>query len=239
MNYDQFLLDVGELTAFGDDDADLLAMIPATIEYAEGRIYNDPFFDFLATRAASAALCTLNTRAVTKPAALISVDEVNVITPAGSLPDANGSTRNPLLPVSLSWLQAIWKGSSGVTGATGLPAQIAPLTDVTFQLGPVPDAAYYLEWIGPTRPTAFSAVNPSTFITANMPEVFLAASMVFLSGWMKNFGAQGDNPQQAQSWENQYQALKVGPQIVEARRKWEGQGWSSQPPAQVAKPDRS
>lgn len=239
MNYSEFLIDVGELTAMGADDADLLVIIPATIEYVEGRIYNDPFFDFLSTRQASTVACTIGTRTVTKPAALISVDSVNLITPAGAVPDAVGSSRVPLEPRSLPYIDAVWSGASGVTGATGQPKDYAPFTDAAFKLGPVPAAAYVLEFLGPTRPAALSEANPTTFITVNMPELFLAGAMVFLSGWMKNFSAASDNPEMPVNWEQQFNVLKIGPQVVEARRKFASVGWTSQPPTLVAQPPRS
>jgi hypothetical protein len=55
----------------------------------------------------------------------------------------------------------------------------------------------------------------------------MAASMVFASGYMRNFGSQADDPRMSQSWESQYQLLKASAQTEQARQRFESWGWSS------------
>ena len=76
-----------------------------------------------------------------------------------------------------------------------------------------------VEVIGRIRPTALSAGNPTTYISQTYPDLLIAASMIFVSGYQKNYGAQQDNPQQAQSWENQYKMLLASAQSEEAARR--------------------
>ena len=40
-------------------------------------------------------------------------------------------------------------------------------------------------------------------------------------------GSQSDNPQQAQSWEAQYQGLIKSAEMEEVRKKFAGPGWTS------------
>ena len=97
----------------------------------------------------------------------------------------------------------------------------------TIVFGPSPNASYYVEVIGTIRPEALSVTNTTTAITTYIPDVFMAASMVFASGYMRNFGSQADDPKMAQSWEAQYQTLKASTSAEQARQRFESWGWSS------------
>jgi hypothetical protein len=83
-----------------------------------------------------------------------------------------------------------------------------------------------------------SSTNKTTFISLYLPDVFIMASMVYISGYQRNFGRQSDDPAMAQSYESQYQALLRGAAVEEARKKFEASGWTSQAPTAVATPSR-
>lgn len=215
-------------------------ILPGIIDYAEGRIYRDPNFDFLTTYGAQNASCTINNRNIVRPTTMLIVSAMNIISPAPSAPDALGSKRIPLERATLAFLDATWPSAYDNTAATvGVPQYYAPLSDTAFRLAPTPNAAFVAEFVGTTRPVALSSSNTTTFLTLNFADLFLAASMIFASGMMKNFGSQADNPQQAQSWENQFQILKTGAAVEEARRKSQGAAWTTKPPPPIASPPRS
>jgi len=67
----------------------------------------------------------------------------------------------------------------------------------------------------------------------------VAATMIFLSGYMRNFGAESDNPQMAQSWENQYKALMATASVDSMRQKFESAAWTAQSPTPLATPPRA
>lgn len=77
-----------------------------------------------------------------------------------------------------------------------------------------------------------------TFISEYLPDLLIMASMVYISAYQRNFGRQSDDPQMAQSYENQYQLLLRSAGVEEARKKFEAGGWSSQSPSSVATPTR-
>lgn len=207
-------------------------MLPRGIEYGELRIYRD--LDFLSTNAATTALLISGNRNITVPTSIIILDAVNIVTPSTQTsPDAG--SRNPCERVSLDYLNAVY--SNGAT--TGLPAKYALLTDTTVKLGPAPDAAYTAEFIGNVRPAALSMTNTTTWLATNLPDLFLAAQMIWWTGYQQNFGAQADNPQSAQSWEKTYQDLKAGAMVEEWRRKSEAPGWSPNSPAPAAAQPRT
>jgi len=88
--------------------------------------------------------------------------------------------------------------------------------------------------------TIGAAVNNSstTFISLYLPDVFIMASMIYISAYQRNFGKMNDDPQMAVSYESQYQALLKGAMVEEARKKFESSAWTSQSPAPVATPTR-
>jgi hypothetical protein len=83
-----------------------------------------------------------------------------------------------------------------------------------------------------------SATNTTTFISNYLPDVFIMASMIYVSGYQRNFGRANDDPQMAVSYESQYQALLKSALVEEARKKFDASGWSSQSPSPVATPTR-
>jgi hypothetical protein len=85
-----------------------------------------------------------------------------------------------------------------------------------------------------------TAVNESdsTFISTYLPDVFIMASMIYISAYQRNFGKLNDDPQMAITYESQYQALLKGAVVEEARKKFEASAWTSQGPAPVATPTR-
>jgi 3D (Asp-Asp-Asp) domain-containing protein len=88
--------------------------------------------------------------------------------------------------------------------------------------------------------TIGTAALPSstTFISLNLPDVFIMASMIYVSAYQRNFGRANDDPQMAVTYESQYQALLKGAAVEEARKKFEAAGWSSQSPSTFATPTR-
>ena len=95
-------------------------------------------------------------------------------------------------------------------------------------------AAYRVEVVGTIRPTPLSATNTTTFLTLYLPDLFMAASLVFAGENMRDFGAEGGNPAVAQTWEQNYQALMASANAEELRKRFAGPGWSSM--SQVANP---
>lgn len=231
-DYTTYSQALAELMVTETAQANFVAILPSIIDYAEQRIYRE--LDLLSTvvRDSSGVLST-NNRNFTLPTSVgtfIVVLGANVITPAGTAPDSG--TRNPLVPVSRDYLDYAWPS---VTGAS-MPTSYAMITQSAIIVGPWPDAGYVIEVVGTQRPTPLSASNTTTFLTVNLPDLFMAASMVFSSGYQKNFGAQADDPKMGASWENQYQLLKASANVEEFRKKLQATGWSSQMPSPLTPP---
>jgi hypothetical protein len=88
------------------------------------------------------------------------------------------------------------------------------------------------------RPSPLSFTNQTTFLSTYMPDLFLAASMVWGFGYQRDFGGQADDPATAQSWEHQYESLRIGIDVEEMRKKSASVSWSSYHPTPTANTQR-
>ena len=217
------------------NNADYLIILPQMITYAENRMYRD--LDFLFTSISTTAYgLTAGSRQIAVPTGTFVVPEqINVLTPSGSSnPDT--ATRVPLLPTTKEFLDSVY--GSGATANRGVPQYFVPFDDYTFLVGPYPDANYTCEIVGTYRPESMSATNKTTFISLYLPDLFIMASMIYVSAYQRNFVRANDDPQMAVTYESQYQALLGKADLEENRKKFEAAAWSSQEPSVSATPTR-
>jgi hypothetical protein len=229
LTYATYKTALATLSVVPETDPNWLLILPDAIDYAELRIYRD--LDLLSTVTTDTSFSTTANASKVQltQGTFVTLQNVNVITPAGtSNPDLG--TRNPVLPVSKEYIQYSWPSSTNA----GVPEYFAMIDERTFSLGPWPDDAYTLEIIGTYRPATLSVSNTTTFISQYLPDLFLMASMIFVSGYQRNFGRQSDDPAMAQSYESQYQALLRGATVEEYRKKFAASGWTSISPSPVA-----
>ncbi len=236
LTYTQYVNSIVNLMPAVASDPSFTTMLPNMIDDAEQRIYRE--LDLLNTvvRDSSAALAT-STRTFNLPTSIgipLVTEDINVITPAGTTNPELG-TRNPLTPASKEMLDALFPSSSG----SSVPAYFAMVTQGQIVVGPWPDQAYQVEWVGTQRPAPLSVTNTTTLLSTYFPDLFIAASMVFASGFMKNFGAAVDDPKMGVTWDAHYTSLRSSADIEEARKKFTEAGWSSKQPAPQATPPRT
>jgi hypothetical protein len=233
-----YVTQMATMAVVAETDPAFLTILPQMIVYAELRMYRD--LDFLFTSGVSTAYSltagnrTLNVPADTFPlGTLVVPEQINVL--VGST-DPDLADRVPLLPTTKEFLDAVY--GSGAVANRGVPQYWVPFDDYTFLVGPYPDDNYTVELVGTYRPASLSASNPTTFISLNLPDIMIMASMVYISAYQRNFGRMNDDPQMAISYESQYQTLLKGAMVEEARKKFEAAGWSSQSPSPIATPTR-
>ena len=211
-------------------------MLPGMIDYAEQRIYREG--DFLSTYITDISTNVVaNSRVFNYPTSIgffLVIDQINIFTPISAT--SSNATRVPLTVASKHFIDNMYPNNSS---GTGVPKFFAPATDARAILGPVPDQSYNVEVIGTQRPPALSASNSSTYLTQNLPDLFIAASMIFASGYMRNFGSQADDAAMAVSWSKQYDLLFASAGMEELRKKYSGQAWQSQISNPIATPPRS
>jgi len=217
--YTTYKTALATLMVVPESDSDFVAILPSIIDYAENRCYQD--LDLLSTtvRQSSGSL-TANSRSFTSSnpssGTWVTIQGMNVLTPVGST-TANG-TRNPVMPASLRLIDFLYPTETA--SGTSVPALYAMIGDNSFVVGPAPDAAYAVEVIGQVRPTALSVSNTTTILSTYFPQLLITSSMIFASGFQKNFSAASDDPQTPIGWEAQYKKLLVSAQTEEVRKKY-------------------
>ena len=214
-------------------DTNFQTILPQMITYAEDRICRD--LDFLSTQTSiSANALTVGSRTLTiAPGTIVTSQQMNILTPVGTTNPESG-VRNPCLPVTKEWLDVVYGDSS----YTAIPQYYAPFNDNIFYFGPYPDQAYNVEIVGTIRPASLSATNQTTFISTYLPDLFIMASMIYISAYQRNFGIVNNDPAMAMTYETAYDNLLKGAAIEETRKKYQSSGWTSESPAVVASPSR-
>ena len=252
LTYSTYVTQIATMAVVDQNDAAFQTILPQMITYAENRIYRDVDFLFTSTSLHGASFVLmpgnrnllfnldLSTNTDASQGTFVVSEQINLLT------DANGNAaittnpdacvRTPLLPATKEFLDAVY--GSSLTANLGKPIYFAPFNDTLFYVGPVPDQAYPVEVVGTYRPNSLSATNTTTFISNYLPDVFIMASMVYISAYQRNFGRANDDPQMAITYEGQYQATLKGALIEEARKKFTSSGWASQSPSPIATPSR-
>jgi hypothetical protein len=236
LTYSSFVTSIANLMAIPSSDGNLATVLPNIIDDAEQRLYRELDLINTVVRDSSTSFSTA-TRTFNLPSSLgtfVVVEDFNVITPAGQTNPELG-TRNPLVPASKEMLDFLFPSST----ASAVPSYFAMVSQSTVVVGPFPDQAYQVEVVGTIRPPALSSSVATTLLSVYFPDVFIAASMVFAAGYMKNFGVMADDPKMGVSWESHLGALMASAQVEENRKKFAGPGWSPKQPAPLATPPRN
>jgi hypothetical protein len=172
----------------------------------------------------------------------------------GPYPDANYTCEivGTYRPDSLGYLPAVTAATTGGTisfasahgmasGQTICLAGFSPSTwNGSFQITVNNPTTISISTAATTATTLGTAANGSstTFISLYLPDIFIMASMIYISAYQRNFGRANDDPQMAITYESQYQALLKSAMMEENRKKFEAAAWSSQSPSTAATPTR-
>ena len=252
LTYSQYVTQIATMAVVAETDAAFITILPSMVTYAENRMYRDIDFMFTSTSlhgttfvlAAGNRNLSFNidlaSNSDAQAGTFVVSEQINLLTDAeGNAADTtnpDACVRVPLLPTTKEFLDAVY--GSSLTANRGQPQYFVPFNETLFFVGPVPDQAYPVEVVGTYRPNSLSASNTTTFISLYLPDVFIMASMIYISAYQRNFGRLNDDPQMAITYESQYQALLKSAIVEEARKKFDAAGWSSQSPATVATPTR-
>jgi hypothetical protein len=233
LTYATYVAELALLSQFNATDPNFESNLPSCIDYATDRIVRE--LNLLSTMTANSTLALTTGTRILSLASLSPIFnvlmDVNVLVPAGQT-DPDLCARTQLTIQSRAFLNATYGTAPPVGGVVGVPQYFAMVTDQAIMVGPYPDQAYGVELIGTVRPTPISPSVATNWISLYLPDLFLAASMIQMSGYMKNFGAQADDPKMAMSWSDQYTTLRDSAATEDAMRKYMATGWTSQLPNQ-------
>lgn len=230
-------------------DPAMQGALPSILNYAEGRITRD--IDPLASR-------TSKIYALTAGAPVFSVDPndfqvvqtIEVVQTSDNTITGNVVNSVPVVPVSPEFIQNVYGGIS----SSGTPQYYAmygsaynseqdTVTNVLF--GPPPAFGFFIRVNGTQRqPSLYQnavsgiADTEFTYISQWYPDLLIVASMIYVSGFQRNWAAASDDPQMAQTYETQYRALLAGAASQEDKRKQQASAWSSYGTPTSATPTR-
>jgi len=243
LTYDDYVNQIATMAIIPSDDPNYLTIIPQMISYAEDRIQRD--LDFLASQTTMvySGAVQLGASDVGVPLSdFISIQTVQ-ISPIVVDPQIN-TPYYSLLPVGKEFIQNVYgynqvdnRGTPQYFAMNGAYSGTNP-TYWQILFGPTADNNYDLTVTGTLRFAPISSDNTTTFISTYLPELFIMASMIYISAYQRNFGRESDDPQMAQSYENQYQLLLKGATIEEFRKKFQSSAWAPYSPSPVATPTR-
>ena len=221
----------GVLQLFDGNGTILNSVTSQMIDYAELRIQRDLDLEQSVTNNSALSLTSGNN--------LLTMD-VNSFITVQSISYVSGTQTIRILPTSRAFINEVYPDSA----VQGPPVYFAPYggdasttggTSQLFLFGPSPDQSYALSINGTVRMISLNSFASSsgpastnyTFISAYLPDLLLMASMIYLSGFQRNFGRQADDPTMAVSYEQQYQSLLKGAMTEENRRKMWASAWTS------------
>jgi hypothetical protein len=252
LTYSTYVTQIATMAVVAENDPAFVTILPQIITYAENRMYRDIDFMFTSTSLHGTTFVltpgnrnlsfniNLASNSDSQTGTFVVSEQINLLTDAeGNAADTtnpDACVRVPLLPTTKEFLDAVY--GSSLAANQGQPQYFVPFNETLFFVGPVPDQAYPVEVVGTYRPNSLSSSNTTTFISQYLPDVFIMASMIYISAYQRNFGRANDDPQMAVTYESQYQALLKSAIVEEARKKFDAAGWSSQSPATVATPTR-
>ena len=254
LSYNSYIQQVGVLAVyqtletagiFAFVDAPIELSVPQMLNYAELRIQRD--LDLLASQAPKTYTLTQGVNVFPIPVDdFVTVQTLEILQTNGATV-VNAST---LLPVSKEFIQNCY---SGLVSA-GTPQYFAMYGDTfggtgdsftNILLGPAPNFAYPLRVTGTSRIPSLNKYSTSgpadttyTYISAYLPDLLLMASMIYISALQRNWSATADDTPMGQTYEKQYQALRIGAIAEENRRKQMGSGWSAYSTPVSATPTR-
>lgn len=235
LNYGTWSAGLANLLVISSADANFVAALPIIVDQAEQDMYRT--LDLLATRVTdSTGALTAGSHIFTLPTDVgtyLVVEGINVITP--STASVSTGTRVPLTATSIEFLDMCYPSN---TALSTTPEFYAMRDNATLRLGPTPDANYPVEVRGTQRPTPLSSANSSTILTQMLPDAFMTGSCMFGAAYLKNFGAQSDDPRSGMSWSTLYEKQMQSANVEEVRKKFWSQGWTNKNPSPVASPPR-
>ena len=242
LTYNGYVTALSTMAVVQATDVNFLSLLPQALNYAELRIQRD--LNLLALQYENDAYVLASGSNLIH----LSVDDFVTVQ---SIAATVGTRKIQLAPASKEYIQSVWDDSS----VSGPPVNFAPLggdaatggaATVDFLFGPYADAAYPLSIVGTNRAPSLNlfagtpqATSGLTFISTFLPDLLLMASMIFISGYQRNFSATSDDPAMPVNYEKQYQALVQGAQGEELRKRWSASGWTSMASAPTATPART
>lgn len=226
-------------------NATLQTITPQMLNYAELRIARD--LDMLSSQTSNIYTLTAGAQVFSLP-----VDDFLTVQTLEIVQLSGGTVVNsyPLTPTSKEFIQNCYSGLYTADQpqffamyGDNFAGEQDSFTNILF--GPTPNYAYSLRVTGTAlAPSLYQSASAGiadtnyTYISAYYPDLLIMASMVFISAYQRNFSATSDDSPMGQTYEKQYQVLRLGAVPLENRRKQQGSSWTAYSTPIAATPTR-
>lgn len=218
-------------------DATFNTMIPQALNYAELRIQRD--LDMLPSVSTNYYTIKAGTNVLQiNPSDFVTVETLSI-------------SGTPLLAVSKEFLQGTYPTSylSSIPqffSMVGGDQSTGGNTYNNILIGPYPDQNYTISITGTQRlPSLYQyassstlAATGTTYISQFLPDLLIAASMIYVSNYQRNFSGSSNSPEMPGSYEIMYENLLKGAMTEESRKKFEGAGWTPYAPSPTSAMNR-
>lgn len=174
------------------NDANLAAQLPRLVMLAENRIATDA--RILGTRRVAEGAFEVGNPVLAKPAYWRTTTSLNCTLADGS--------RSPIFLRSYEFCREYWPNDS----SQGTPRYYADYNFDNFFLAPSPNAALAFELLYIARLEPLSDANATNWLTANAPQMMLAATLLEAELWLKNFR---NLPTRQEAYNNALSAFKT------------------------------
>lgn len=226
-------------------DALLQAVVGQMLNYSELRIQRD--IDALQARAPNTYTLTAGNNVLSIP-----INDFLVIETLEAQQVSGGNLVNnqPMIETSKEFIQNCYSS----VFSSGYPKYYAKWgdnfgsggnTNVNILVGPPANYAYPIRVTGVIRMPSlaqFATAGPAdtsyTYISQFLPDLLLMASMIFISGYQRNFSASSDSKDMPVNYEQQYRTLLAGAIAEENRKKGLGSAYSAYSTPATATPTR-
>lgn len=226
-------------------DAPLQQVLPQALNYAELRIQRD--LSFLQARTSNNYTLTAGANVFSVP-----INDFLMLETLEILQENGATVVNsfPLTPVSREFIQNCYGGQS----QAATPRYFAMYgdtfgdganTSINVLLGPPPNYAFPIRVTGTIRlpslaqyATSGPADTEYTYISQFLPDMLMMASMIYVSAFQRQFSSTSDDPAMGQTYEKQYQALRLGALTEENRKHFQASAWTSYSTPVAATPGR-
>jgi hypothetical protein len=267
MNYVEVIAALQTLGAIplNNEDSNFQRIVPAMFEYAEGRIQRE--LAFLQMDATELAVLPALRAEIELPDNVLTVRSIGLcVSSPSDPPGPPGGNKRRIYPqrVSPEFLDMVWPQPNFKPGPPkyytlrgfryapdSSPSPLPPVTQprqpeyiperfvLVARFAPAPERIYIAEIFGGIQAVHLSESNFETLISKYYSELLIAACMVYITGYQRDYGAASDDPQRAMSWEGQYQTLKASVAQEAGRLRAEGAGFTALPDANIAQQPRS
>jgi hypothetical protein len=198
------------------NNSDAVSYLPTIILNAEQGLYRD--LDLISCNITVTGSVAQGSRIVAIPTSyngstihMLVLDALNVLD--------NNNNRYSAVPATREAIDYLYPNDVSFK-TPSFPRIFCRSDDANIMIGPPVDQTYTGEFIGTIRPAPLSSTNTTTFLSLYCFDALFKGCMVEVTGYMRDFGSQADDPKISMSWMQAYQTALASLRKEELRKSY-------------------